>query len=127
MTMHIGRDRDPLRWKASDKVQLNRLAGRMQGVGGQVVAVQGIHERYGELRLHMFGDHAARNAAAALVAMEAFLDRRISFPAIAELVEETLERIPVRQPATIDDILEMDRESRSVCRELAAQAVPSRA
>jgi len=60
------------------------------------------------------------------VAVEAFLDRRIDFPAIAELVEETLERVPGRQPATIDDILEMDRESRSVCRELAAQAVPSR-
>jgi len=67
------------------------------------------------------------------VAVEAFLDRRISFPAIADLVEETLERIPSRQPATIDDILEMDRESRVVCRELVGQvksvrteAVPSR-
>ncbi len=54
------------------------LAGRMQGVGGQVLAVQGIHGRYEDLRLHLFGDHAARNAAAALVAVEAFLERPLS-------------------------------------------------
>jgi dihydrofolate synthase/folylpolyglutamate synthase len=54
------------------------LAGRLQGVGGQVLAVQGIHGRYEDLRLHLFGEHAARNAAAALVAVEAFLDRPLS-------------------------------------------------
>jgi 1-deoxy-D-xylulose-5-phosphate reductoisomerase len=54
------------------------------------------------------------------VAVEAFLESRIGFPAIAEVVEETLEKTPVRQPATIDDILEIDRESRSLCRELVA-------
>ena len=54
------------------------------------------------------------------VAVEAFLDGRIGFPAIAEVVEETLSKVPVRHPATIEDILEIDRESRSVCRELVA-------
>jgi 1-deoxy-D-xylulose-5-phosphate reductoisomerase len=52
------------------------------------------------------------------VAVEAFLEGGISFPAIAEVVEETLSRVPVRQPASIDDILEIDRESRRVGREL---------
>ena len=69
------------------------------------------------------------------MAVEAFLAGRVSFPAIAELVEETLDRIPGRESATIDDILEIDRESRSVCRELVARvqfarteaAVPLRA
>jgi len=35
-------------------------------------------------------------------------------------VEETLQRIPVKTPASIGDILEMDRESRICARELAA-------
>src|SRR5436190_10794133 len=51
------------------------------------------------------------------VAVEAFLAGRIGFPAIAEAVEETLAKVPVRHPATIEDILEVDRESRFVCRE----------
>ena len=54
------------------------------------------------------------------VAVESFLEGKISFPAIAEVVEETLSRVPVRQPATIDDILEIDAESRSLCRSLVA-------
>ena len=54
------------------------------------------------------------------VAVEAFLDGRIGFPAIADVVEETLSKVPVRHPTSIEDILEIDRESRSVCRELVA-------
>ena len=54
------------------------------------------------------------------IAVEAFLDGRIGFPAIADVVEETLSKVPVRHPTTIEDILEIDRESRSVCRELLA-------
>ena len=54
------------------------------------------------------------------VAVESFLEGKISFPAIAEVVEETLSRVPVRQAATIDDILEIDADSRSLCRSLVA-------
>jgi 1-deoxy-D-xylulose-5-phosphate reductoisomerase len=55
------------------------------------------------------------------IAVESFLGGRIGFCAIAELVEETLARVPVRQAASIGDILEIDRESRAVARELAAR------
>ncbi len=58
------------------------LAGRLQGIGGQMLAVEGIHARYEELRLLMFGDHAARNAAAAVVAVEALLDRPLDQDAV---------------------------------------------
>ncbi len=54
------------------------------------------------------------------VAVEAFLEGKIGFPAIAEVVEETLNHVQVRRPGSIDDILEIDRESRSLCRELVA-------
>jgi 1-deoxy-D-xylulose-5-phosphate reductoisomerase len=50
------------------------------------------------------------------IAVDAFLKERISFPTIAEVVEETLERFPARQPGSIDEILEIDEESRSVAR-----------
>jgi 1-deoxy-D-xylulose-5-phosphate reductoisomerase len=54
------------------------------------------------------------------VAVEAFLEGRIDFPAIAQVVEETLTRVPVHQPASIGDILEIDRESRRLCHEMVA-------
>ncbi len=60
------------------------------------------------------------------VAVEAFLERRISFPAITKVVEETLGKTPNRRAQSIGDILEMDRESRLLARELIAkQAVSS--
>jgi 1-deoxy-D-xylulose-5-phosphate reductoisomerase len=52
------------------------------------------------------------------IAVEAFLEGRISFPAIWEVVQETLSKMPVRRPATVGEILEIDRESRSVARQL---------
>jgi 1-deoxy-D-xylulose-5-phosphate reductoisomerase len=62
------------------------------------------------------------------IAVEAFLEGRIPFPGIAEAVEETLAKVPLRHPTSIDDILEIDRESRSVCRELVtSRALPMRA
>jgi 1-deoxy-D-xylulose-5-phosphate reductoisomerase len=53
------------------------------------------------------------------IAVEAFLRGRIGFPAIYEIVLETLSHFPVRTPRTIGDILEIDGESRAMARELA--------
>ena len=47
------------------------------------------------------------------VAVEAFLGGRISFSGIAEVVEETLDRVPSREARSIGEILEIDRESRT--------------
>jgi 1-deoxy-D-xylulose-5-phosphate reductoisomerase len=55
------------------------------------------------------------------VAVEAFLGGRIGFGAIPELVEETLARVPVRKSQSIGDVLEIDRESRAVARELVTR------
>jgi 1-deoxy-D-xylulose-5-phosphate reductoisomerase len=54
------------------------------------------------------------------VAVEAFLKERISFPGIAAVVEETLERVPTRQPSSIDEVLEIDERSRVAAREVVA-------
>jgi 1-deoxy-D-xylulose-5-phosphate reductoisomerase len=55
------------------------------------------------------------------IAVQAFLDGRIGFCTIGELVEETLARVPGRQARSIEDILEIDRLSRVVARELVAR------
>jgi 1-deoxy-D-xylulose-5-phosphate reductoisomerase len=55
------------------------------------------------------------------IAVEAFLERRISFPAIYKVVEQTISQVPNRRTETIGDILELDRESRSAARELIAK------
>ncbi|MEP7363951.1 MAG: 1-deoxy-D-xylulose-5-phosphate reductoisomerase [Acidobacteriota bacterium] len=52
------------------------------------------------------------------VAVESFLDEKISFPGIWEVVAETLDRVPSRTAASVDEILEIDRESRRVAREV---------
>jgi 1-deoxy-D-xylulose-5-phosphate reductoisomerase len=53
------------------------------------------------------------------VAVEAFLQGKIAFPSIYEIVSETLSKTPTRTPATVGDILEIDRQSREVARRLA--------
>ncbi len=55
------------------------------------------------------------------VAVSAFLDGRISFPGIAEVVEETLAKVPSRCPRSIAEVLAVDEESRTVAREVAAR------
>jgi len=72
------------------------------------------------------GSAAATLNAADEIAVDAFLNRRIPFPAIAATVAETLNRVPVRQPASVADVLEVDRLSRQVAREVIARAGSSR-
>jgi 1-deoxy-D-xylulose-5-phosphate reductoisomerase len=52
------------------------------------------------------------------IAVEAFLREEIPFTAIAEVVEETLERITARDAASVQEVLEIDQNSRAVAREV---------
>jgi 1-deoxy-D-xylulose-5-phosphate reductoisomerase len=54
------------------------------------------------------------------IAVEAFLAGRIGFPAIYEVVSETLSKLPAREPRSIGEVLEIDREARVRARELLA-------
>ena len=54
------------------------------------------------------------------IAVEAFLGGRIPFPAIAATVAETLDRAAAARPRSIQDMLEIDRASRSLAREVVA-------
>jgi 1-deoxy-D-xylulose-5-phosphate reductoisomerase len=55
------------------------------------------------------------------IAVEAFLEERLSFPGIAEVVSETLEKVPNRAPRSVEEVLEMDRQSRVMARELVQE------
>jgi 1-deoxy-D-xylulose-5-phosphate reductoisomerase len=52
------------------------------------------------------------------IAVEAFLQGRIGYLAISEIVQETLSKVPSRTARTIGDILEIDEASRAVARDL---------
>jgi 1-deoxy-D-xylulose-5-phosphate reductoisomerase len=54
------------------------------------------------------------------VAVEAFLQGRIPFPAIAETVEETLARQPGRDARTIEEVISIDLASRELARHIVA-------
>ena len=53
------------------------LASRVPAVGGQAIGVHGLRGEYEDLLLPLHGEHAAHNAAAALVAIEALLERPV--------------------------------------------------
>jgi 1-deoxy-D-xylulose-5-phosphate reductoisomerase len=55
------------------------------------------------------------------IAVDAFLDGRVSFPGIAGVVEETLARVPVREAHSVGEVLEIDEESRAVARDLVSR------
>jgi len=82
-----------------DRFPLLRLAYQAQAGGGSLTATLN---------------------AADEIAVESFLDGRIPFLAIAEVVEETLSRIGRLEPKTIGDVLEIDRRSREVARTVAS-------
>ncbi len=63
------------------------VAERRVAVGGQTITVQGVKAEYRDFLVPLFGEHAARNAAAAIVALEAFLDRPLSEPAVRRALE----------------------------------------
>ena len=52
------------------------------------------------------------------IAVEAFLQGKIGYLSIYEIVSETLSKMPVCSPRTVGDILEIDRESRDLARGL---------
>jgi 1-deoxy-D-xylulose-5-phosphate reductoisomerase len=59
------------------------------------------------------------------IAVESFLNGEIGYLQIAAVVEETLERTPVRRPAAVEEVLEIDRESRETARAMVARHAAS--
>jgi len=66
------------------------VAARVPAVGGQVVSLQGLRQRYDEVFLPLYGAHQAQNAVIALAAVEAFVGDR---PLDTELVTAALGQV----------------------------------
>lgn len=88
-----------------DKFPLLRLAYEAQNTGGTATCTLN---------------------AADEIAVEAFLRSEISFPGIAEVVEETLNRVPSQPCRSIGQVLDVDRESRAVARQVTRERLGAR-
>jgi len=83
-------------------------------------------KKFPALRLAYEAFRAGGSAACTLnaadeIAVEAFLNGQISFSAIAAVVEETLARVPNREAGSIQEILEIDEQSRSTARNFVGE------
>jgi len=58
------------------------LADLTPAVGGQAIAIRGLQATYDDILLPIYGEHAAHNAAAAVVAVEALLERPLDRDAV---------------------------------------------
>jgi 1-deoxy-D-xylulose-5-phosphate reductoisomerase len=103
----------------SDRIDFTRL-GPLTFESADMVRFPCLALAYQALR-EGSGACATLNAANE-IAVEAFLDRRLAFDAIAGVIEETLVRTPRGGLRSIDDVLDLDRRSRACARELAAAA-----
>jgi dihydrofolate synthase / folylpolyglutamate synthase len=81
-----------LRWEGPDW----EVEERLQAVGGQSLRVRGVHATYEDLFLPLFGEYAARNAAAGIVAIEALTGQALH--------EDTVRAglLPVRVPGRLE-------------------------
>jgi 1-deoxy-D-xylulose-5-phosphate reductoisomerase len=80
-------------------------------------------ETFPALDLAFAAGRSGRSAPAVLnaadeMAVEAFLQRRLGFLGISEVVERTLERSDFVDLETVDDVVAADREARALAREL---------
>jgi 1-deoxy-D-xylulose-5-phosphate reductoisomerase len=82
-----------------EKFPLLKLAYKAQEAGGAATAIVN---------------------AADEIAVAEFLAGRIPFPGIWETVEETLNQLPAREPASIAEVLEIDQEARRVAAKVIA-------
>lgn len=85
------------------------VVSRTPALGGQVVSIQGLHARYDEVFLPLYGAHQAQNAAVALAAVEAFtgdqhpLDDDLVRQAFAEVTSPGRLEIVRRSPTIVLD------------------------
>lgn len=66
------------------------------------------------------GEHCIALNAADEIAVEAFLQKRISFPAIPRTIEQVLRQTPHRRPSTISEVLQADASAREIARSVLA-------
>ncbi len=96
---------------------------RAAAVGGQVFSLQGLHARYDDLFIPLYGAHQAQNAAVALTAVEAFtgnepLDAGLVAAAFAEVTSPGRLEIIRRSPTIVLDAAHNPHGARAVAEAL---------
>ncbi len=83
------------------------LVDQLNAVGGQQIALQGVHARYDELLLPLHGAHQARNASLALAAVESLtgseLDAELVQAAFADVTSPGRLEVVRRSPSVLLD------------------------
>lgn len=84
------------------------IISRVPAVGGQMLSLQGLHARYDDVFLPLYGAHQAQNAVLALAAVEAFvaeepLDDELVRAAFAEVTSPGRLEIIRRSPTVVLD------------------------
>jgi 1-deoxy-D-xylulose-5-phosphate reductoisomerase len=75
--------------------------------------------------IHAGGTASAVLNAANEVAVDAFLNQRLSFTGIAEVVEETMQQQPIEQVKDLESLLEVDHKARRVAEQVLQKRVSS--
>jgi 1-deoxy-D-xylulose-5-phosphate reductoisomerase len=122
---HLGEPdmRGPIQWALTGSHRRPGLLGRFDLPGTSLTFEAPDIEAFPCLRLGYEAGRAGGSAPAVLnaadeVAVRGFLERRIGFTAIAEVVERTLEAVPMRTIETVDDVRRVDEEARGVAHSL---------
>jgi dihydrofolate synthase / folylpolyglutamate synthase len=83
------------------------LEDLLTAVGGQAMAVRGLHATYDDVLLPLYGEHAAHSAAAAVVAVEALLERALDPDAVRLALGSTTSpgrlEVAARRPLVVLD------------------------
>jgi 1-deoxy-D-xylulose-5-phosphate reductoisomerase len=97
------------------------LTLEFEAVDQEAFPLLGLARRAGELG----GTYPCAFNAANEVAVAAFLDGRLPFLGIADVVEETLEQVAGKPARDVDELIEADAEARRIAEQGMALAVPA--
>ncbi|MDX1691783.1 MAG: 1-deoxy-D-xylulose-5-phosphate reductoisomerase [Acidimicrobiia bacterium] len=118
---HLGEPdmRVPIQWAITHPDRAPGALDRFSLAGRSLTFEEPDVDTFPCLRLGYEAGRAGGSAPAVLnaadeIAVRAFLDRRIGFATIPEIVERTLEAVEHRELGTVDDVRAVDREARDL-------------
>ena len=126
---HLGHPdmRIPIQYALTAPTRVGSLAETFTLTGATLVFEEPDRETFPAIDIAYRAGRAGGSAPAAMnaadeIAVEAFLQGRLGFLGISEVVERTIDETEWRQVDTVEDVLEADAEARSIATELVAGA-----
>ena len=126
---HLGHPdmRIPIQYALTAPTRVRGVADPFTLSGSSLVFEEPDRENFPAIDIAYRAGRAGGSAPAAMnaadeIAVEAFLQGRLGFLGISEVVERTIDETEWRQLNTVEDVLEADAEARSIASELVAGA-----